>query len=172
MTATALLIAASLATAANATVDLDRLEQRVVAFVGAGVGQAGGPLTPIDRRLRLAACDAPPTLDWREPRRDAVVVNCATGARWRIFVPLRVASAARAAAPVQRAAPAVATPPVIKRGDAVSVIASMNGFSVAQQGIAAGDAAPGGRLPVRIDGTAKPVQTVAVEPGLATLPGW
>lgn len=172
MTVTAILIAASLTNAAagTGTVDLDQLQSRVEAFVGAAVGQPGGPQVPIDRRLRLAACAAAPVLDWRLPRRDAVVVSCASGTQWRIFVPLRVAAAPQRATAVERvAAPA---PPVIKRGDAVSVIATMSGFSVAQQGVAAGDAPAGGRLAVRIDGSGKPVQTVAVEPGVATLPGW
>lgn len=158
---------------ADGFVDLASLETRVIAFTGAGVGDAGGPAAPIDRRLRLAACATPPALDWRAPRRDAVVVTCPMPG-WRIFVPLKGQGAGLietvAAAPVA-AAPAP-KPVVIRRGDPVSIVAAQAGFSVSQQGVAASDAAPGTRLAVRIDGSRATVQAVAVEAGLATLPGY
>jgi len=157
---------------ADGFVDLAALEARVVAFTGVGVGEAGGPAAPIDRRLRLAACAAPPALDWRAPRRDAVVVSCAAP-DWRIFVPLKGHGAGAAElAPVAPVAAATPKPVVIRRGDPVSIVAAQTGFSVSQQGVAASDAAAGARLAVRIDGSRAPIQTVAVDAGLATLPGY
>lgn len=161
---------------AEGFVDLAALEARVVAFTGIGVGEAGGPAAPIDRRLRLAACATPPALDWRAPRRDAVVVSCAAPG-WRIFVPLKGQGAGAtgmmsAVAPATPVAAATPKPLVIRRGDPVSIVAAQAGFSVSQQGVAAADAAAGSRLAVRIDGSRATVQTVAVDAGLATLPGY
>lgn len=166
-------LAAPVPAIAEGFVDLAALEARVIAFTGVGVGEAGGPAAPIDRRLRLAACATPPALDWRAPRRDAVVVNCSTPG-WRIFVPLKGQGAGAvemtpAATPVAAATP---KPVVIRRGDPVSIVAAQAGFSVSQQGVAASDAAAGSRLAVRIDGSRATVQTVAVDAGLAALPGY
>ena len=47
--------------------DLDALESRVVAALGAGDRRAGRAGAPIDRRLRLAACPEP--VDGRARRR-------------------------------------------------------------------------------------------------------
>ena len=41
-----------------------------------------------------------------------------------------------------------------------------------REGVAMGDAAPGGRFMVKVDATRTPVQAIAVEAGRATLPGW
>ncbi len=158
---------------AESFVDLAALEARVIAFTGIGVGEAGGPATPLDRRLRLAACATPPALDWRAPRRDAVVVSCPTPG-WKIFVPLKGQGSGLietvAAAPV--AGVPTPKPVVIRRGDPVSIVAAQAGFSVSQQGVAASDAVAGTRLAVRIDGSRATVQAVAVDAGLATLPGY
>ena len=62
--------------------------------------------------------------------------------------------------------------PVIKRGDPVMIEAESNGFSISREGVAMGDAAPGGRFMVKVDDTRSPVQAVAVASGRATLPGW
>lgn len=65
-----------------------------------------------------------------------------------------------------------AAPPVIRRGDPVTIEAGSDGFSITREGVAVGDAAPGARFMVRVDGTPRPVQAVAVDSGRATLPGW
>ena len=130
--------------------------------------------TPVDARLKLAACPMV-TMAWRSDAHDAVVVTC-TGPQWRIFVPVRVAATAPKAA-----APLVITPSevaplrpayVIKRGDPVTISAGSSGFSITREGIASGDAVAGGRFLVKVEDTRAPVQAVAVASGRATLPGW
>jgi flagellar basal body P-ring formation protein FlgA len=153
--------------------DVASLDRAVSAFTGHAVGEEGGARTPIDARLRLAQC---PTvaISWRTERHDAVVIAC-SGPNWRIFVPVNntaPAPATIAAAAPAAIMPAVKTAPVIKRGDPVMIEAGTNGFTISREGIAAGDAAPGERLLVRVDGSRNPVQAVAVEQGRATLPGW
>ncbi|PAX08361.1 flagella basal body P-ring formation protein FlgA [Sphingomonas lenta] len=153
------------------------LDRSVAAFTGHAVGEEGGARAPVDPRLKLAAC---PTvaLSWRSPTQDAVVVAC-SGPDWRIFVPVKrsapVAAAATAPA-VGRATPAGRADdrlaPVIRRGDPVVIEAGTAGFTISREGVAMGDAAPGGRFMVRVADARAPVQAVAVEGGRATLPGW
>lgn len=151
--------------------DTATLDRAVAAFTAQPIGVMGGARAPIDARLRLATCPTV-SLSWRNDAHDAVVIACA-GPSWRIFVP--VIAPPRAAAPAA-AAPAAMAPmaaaPVIRRGDAVTIEAGSDGFSIAREGVAMGDAAPGARLMVKVDDTARPVQAVAVAQGRATLPGW
>ena len=112
-------------------------------------------------------------MSWRSEAHDAVVIACA-GPSWRIFVPVNAPPRAAAAA---IATPAVAmvprnAPPVIKRGDPVTIEAGSDGFAITRDGVAMGDAPAGGRLLIRVDDGGKPVQGVAVAAGRATLPGW
>lgn len=158
----------------QSTVALDAI---VAQFTGKAIGAQGGATAPVDRRLRLTPCAAP-QLDWRSESHDAVVVRC-MAPQWKIFVPV-VAVPKPKAVPAAGAAPAVAlrpTPtvkaePVIRRGDAVTIEAGAEGFSISRQGIAMGDAPAGGRLPVKVDERQPPLQTIAIEPGRARLPGW
>ena len=62
---------------------------------------------------------------------------------WRVFV------AVQGATPAARPAAATRGPILVRRGDAVSVNAGGQGFSVAVAGIAENDAAAGGRVRVR-----------------------
>ena len=152
--------------------DTAALDRAVGAFTGRPQGAEGGARAAIDPRLRLATC---PTvaLSWRTEAKDAVVVACA-GPAWRLFVPV-IAPSRPAAAPApampMAAAPRLA-PPVIKRGDPVTIEAGSDGFSITRDGVAMADAAPGARLPVQVAGSTRPVQAVAVDTGRATLPGW
>jgi flagellar basal body P-ring formation protein FlgA len=144
--------------------DTGGLDRAVAAFTSRPIGAEGGARTAIDARLRLAQCPTV-SLAWRSDAHDAVVVSC-TGPDWRIFVPvIRPADA-----PAARAVPAMLAPtkaePVIRRGDPVLIEAGSPGFSISREGVAVGDAPPGGRVMI------KPVQAVAVEAGRATLPGW
>lgn len=166
----ALLLAAATVTP-PAFQDTAALDRAVSAFTGHAIGEEGGARTAIDARLRLAQC---PTvaISWRTQRHDAVVVAC-SGPNWRIFVTVNNAAPAPAA-PMVASAPAAAikAAPVIKRGDPVTIEAGNAGFSISRDGVAQGDAAPGERLLVRVDGNRTPVQAVAIEAGRATLPGW
>ena len=67
-------LAASTGPAAfQSTETLDRLVEQ---FAGALIGMEGGARAPVDKRLRLAACDAP-QLSWRSAAEDAVRVAAA-----------------------------------------------------------------------------------------------
>lgn len=167
--ALAALLVAAPATAAGFQ-DNAALDRAVSGFTGRPVGALGGARAPVDARLRLAPC---PTLAlaWRTPAQDAVVVRC-TGPEWRIFVAVVMpATTASATLPnVATAAPAAA--PVIRRGDPVTIEAGSGTFTISREGVAMGDAAPGARLLVKVEGGKGPVQATAVAAGRATLPGW
>lgn len=163
----------SLLLAAASFQDTASLDASVAAFTGRPTGAEGGARTPIDARLRLATCPTV-SLSWRTEQHDAVVVSCA-GPAWRIFVPvIRPANAPAAIATAVGGsfAPVAKAPPVIKRGDPIVIEAGTEGFSISREGVAMGDAAPGGRFMVKVDATRTPVQAIAVEAGHATLPGW
>jgi flagella basal body P-ring formation protein FlgA len=155
--------------AAGAFQDTAGLDRAVAAFTGHALGETGGARAVVDTRLKLAPCPTV-SLSWRTEAHDAVVISC-LGPEWRIFVPVigRVADPTPAAAPAPKLA---AQPPVIKRGDPVTIEAGRNGFSITREGIAMGDAAPGARVLIRVADAKTPVQAVAVESGRATLPGW
>lgn len=155
--------------AGAATTDLDLLDRAAEIFAGAPRGAPGGPAAPIDRRLRLAPCGESPEFSWRSDARDAIVIRCPDHQGWRIFV------AVRSAAPVGPsavAAPPAKAEPVIRRGDPVTLVAEQPGFSVSADGTAMADAAPGARVPVKVEGAKAPVQAIALDAGRATLPGW
>ena len=123
--------------------NLEQLETQVVASLGAGIGEPGGPSRPIDRRLRLSPCPEPATVE--APALGAVTVSCQS-IGWRIRVPLtRGGPSASAAA----AAPAARQEPVIRRGDQVQLVAMTRSFTVSTMGIAEEDGAPGERIRVR-----------------------
>ena len=148
------------------------LDTVVAQFTGKAIGEIGGARTPVDPRLKLAACAAP-QLEWRTDARDAVIVRCMQPG-WRIFVPVNALPQPKAApaAVAARPAPVVKAEPVIRRGDAVTVEVGSPGFSITRDGVAASDAAAGGRRTVRMDEKKPPIQAIALEPGRAKLPGW
>lgn len=154
--------------------DIAALDRAVADFTGAPVGRTGGARAPVDARLKLAQCSTV-SLAWRTVAQDAVVVRC-SGPEWRIFVPVLMpataAAAPSAAAPAPGRAPMIAQEPVIRRNDPVMIEAGSDGFSITREGVALGDAAPGGRFMVKVDGARGPVQATAVAAGRATLPGW
>lgn len=163
-----------LAAAANpagfqSTEALDRL---VAQFAGAPIGELGGARAPVDKRLKLAACDAP-QLSWRSAAEDAVVIRCQGPQQWRVFVPVNALP--RPAAPAAAAVPApmvVKPATVIKRGDPVLIEAGAAGFSITREGLAMADAAAGARVLVKVDDKRPPVAAIAIEPGRARLPGF
>ncbi|MCW4462490.1 flagella basal body P-ring formation protein FlgA [Sphingomonas sp. BT-65] len=169
----AILLSALLAGATPAgfqsTEALDRLVEQ---FAGAPIGDMGGARAPVDKRLKLAACDAP-ELSWRSAAEDAVVIRCQGPQQWRVFVAVNALpkAAPAAVAPVRPAAP-VKAEAVIKRGDPVLVEAGAAGFSITREGLAMADAPAGGRVLVKVDDKRPPVAAIAVEPGRARLPGF
>jgi flagella basal body P-ring formation protein FlgA len=140
--------------------DVAGLEAIVVARLGAGIGQAGGPVAPIDRRLKLAACPDTPAIEG--PAMGAAVVRCAA-LGWRIRVPLRVNAAASAS---QR------TATLVRKGDPVELVAGGASFTVSTQMIADEDGAQGEMIRVRADRSAAPIVARVVDVGLVSVPGF
>lgn len=164
------LILASAALAAPALAqsfeNLELLDSRIAAALGANVGEPGGPVRPLDRRLRLAACPAPATIE--EPNLGAVTVRCEP-LGWRIRVPLAAGGAS--VATVSRAAPE-RVQPVIRRGDQVEVVALASAFSVSTLGTAEQDGAPGDRIRVRTERRSAPFIGEVLADGRVALPGF
>ncbi len=162
------------ATAPRVFQDTAALDRAVAAFAGKAVGEEGGARTPVDPRLKLAACPMV-SMAWRSDAHDAVVVTC-TGPEWRMFVPIKLSTPAP-----KGPAPLVITPNdavplkpvyVIKRGDPVTISAGSPGFTIMRDGVATGDAVAGARFLVKVDEAKAPIQAVAIATGRATLPGW
>jgi len=154
----AILIAACLpATAwAQPAQDIGALEKRLLIALDAGIGAPGGPMAPIDRRLKLAPCPNPVTID--PPALGAIALRCpALG--WRIRVPM-MRDAQSAAAPAARIAP------LVRRGDPVEIVTQSPGFSVSAQGIAQEDGAQGARIRVRTDPKSPVLFAQVVDMGL------
>lgn len=150
--------------------NLDALERRLVIALGADIGQPGGPVAPIDRRMRLASCPAPAEVE--PPYAGAAVLRCAP-VGWRIRVPVlpggmvRMASAAQPRTIVR----AVRDEPVIRRGDPVEIRTAYAGFTVTKRMIAEQDGAPGERIRVRTEPRTRPMVVEVVDVGLARIPG-
>ena len=152
--------------------NLDRLDGLVAMTVGANIGEPGGPVAPVDRRLRLAACPVTPSVEG--PTFGAAIVKCdALG--WRIRVPLSGGSAG-AVTPTARYGAVAARPAqrdlVVKRGDPVQLIAGNASFSVSRVMIADEDGAVGDTIRVREDKKAAPVLAQVVEMGTVRIPGF
>lgn len=150
-------------TAANAAgfEDIDLLEMRLTAALGANVGEPGGPTRPIDRRLKLAPCPEPAAFE--PPALGAATIRCeALG--WRVRVPLtRLAAAQIAAAKAE---------PMVRKGDQVELTASSGSFTVSTVAVAEQDGAPGERIRVRSEGKKGAVIGVVTEDGRVSLPGF
>lgn len=140
--------------------NINTLEARLVAALGADIGTPGGPAAAIDRRLKLARCPAPATID--PPALGAIAIRCeAIG--WRIRVPLqRVANAPMAAK----------ADPVVRKGDPVELAVETASFSVSTNTIAQEDGAVGDRIRVRSDPKAPVMIGEVVDGGRVRLPGY
>lgn len=158
--------------------NLDRIDSLVAMTVGANLGEPGGPMAPVDRRLRLAACPATPTIDG--PVFGAAIVQCdALG--WRIRVPLVAGAAAGASGPVPRSAARMAAPRpaygqapkeiVVKRGDPVQLTAGNTSFSISRAMVADEDGAVGETIRVREDKKSTPILAQVVDMGVVRIPG-
>ncbi|MCB2049233.1 MAG: flagella basal body P-ring formation protein FlgA [Novosphingobium sp.] len=164
--ATAVALAAAALPASAGFADLDAIESKVVAFTGAGIGAAGGPVRPLDRRLRLRACLSEIALDWRAGRRDTVTVRCTDPGGWSLFVPVMATTPASTAY-----APAAA--PSVRRGDAVSLSISGSGFTVSRPAEALDNGATGDWIRVRPVTDRRmaeePLRARIVRPGLVSI---
>ena len=162
-----LLVAAAAAPAsAQGFENLEMLDSRISAALGAGIGEPGGAATPVDRRLHLAACPQP--VEIAEPAMGAVTVRCQP-LGWRIRIPLVGNGQASASA---SAAPAAHAAPTIRRGDQVQLVAISNGFTVSTLAVADQDGAPGDRIRVRTEHRSAPIIGQVLEDGRVALPGF
>ncbi len=139
--------------------DIAALESRLINTLDANIGEPGGPVAPIDRRLKLATCPTPVLID--PPALGAVALRCpAVG--WRIRVPL-----ARATAAV-----AVKAAPIVRRGDPVEIVAESASFSVSAQAIAQEDGARGERIRVKTDPKSPVIFAEVMDMGLVRVSGF
>jgi flagella basal body P-ring formation protein FlgA len=148
---------------AQAFENLDRLDSLVATTVGSNIGQPGGAIAPVDRRLRLAACPQIPAVEG--PVFGAAIVRC-DKLGWRIRVPLSGATAAASGygRPQQRVI-------LIKKGDPVQLVGGDASFSVSKAMIADEDGAVGDMIRVREDKNS-PAVSGRVEPsGTVRIPG-
>lgn len=136
--------------------DSAAIEREVAAFLGVSAADAGSAFVPVDRRLRLAACNRPLALGWQGARRDAVLVQCPDPGSWKLYV--RV---------VGQAAGVVA-PPAVRRGDAVTVTVRGSGFSISQPAQALEDGAPGDWVRIRV-GKDTELQAQVLRPGAVAM---
>jgi flagella basal body P-ring formation protein FlgA len=144
--------------------NLDMLDSRISAALGAGIGEPGGATTPVDRRLRLAACPQP--VEIAEPAMGAVTVRCQP-LGWRIRVSLVSSGQAMAAAPA-----AVRAPPIVRRGDQIELVAISSGFTVSTLAVAEQDGAAGDRIRVRTERRTAPIIGQVLADGRVALPGF
>jgi flagella basal body P-ring formation protein FlgA len=145
--------------------NLEMLDSRISAALGAGIGEPGGAATAVDRRLHLAACPRP--VEIAEPAMGAVTVRCQP-LGWRIRIPLvGNGQASTSAAPASAHAA-----PTIRRGDQIQLVAISNGFTVSTLAVADQDGAPGDRIRVRTEHRSAPVIGMVLEDGRVALPGF
>lgn len=138
--------------------DPQAIDAAVRTFTGHATGEVGGARVPADRRLRLAACDAPLETSWHGRTQSTVKVECNGPEPWRIFIATR---------PRPEAAE---TATIVKRGDPVTVMIRGRGFTVQQAGEALESGRIGEWIGVRTARKADPVRARIERPGLAVIP--
>lgn len=157
--------------------NLDRIDGLVSMTVGANIGEPGGAIAQVDRRLRLAACPKVPEISG--PMFGAAIVTCEP-LGWRIRVPLKPGGEAGVAQPVAmqnvrmvaRPTAAKAQDVVVRRGDPVVLQAGGAAFMATREMIADEDGAVGQMIRVRADKKADPVVAQVVESGIVRAPGF
>ncbi|MBS7671307.1 flagella basal body P-ring formation protein FlgA [Croceicoccus gelatinilyticus] len=144
--------------------DLDDLDRKIAAFTGAQIGEPGGPVQTVDKRLRLKDCASEPELSWRDENEQTLVVRCPQAGGWRLYVPVRANDAPGSAG---------VAPTAVHRGDAVSIAISGQGFSISRPGEAMEDGAVGDWIKVRPATTGRQradiMRARITKPGVVTL---
>ena len=130
------------------------IDRAVAEFTGAAVGTPGGARTAVDRRLRLAACNAGLMLEWYGRTRDTVLVRCPEQGGWRLFVPLAAGGAEQSG------------PDVVSRGDMVTITVRGSGFTLSRQGEALEAGAIGEWIRVKPANKGEPLRAQVVRPGV------
>ena len=162
------LLAVPLPALAQGFENLEMLDNRVAAALGANIGEPGGATTPIDRRLRLQACPQP--VEIGEPMAGAVAVRCIP-LGWRIRVSIVASAETRQVASAAQVRQERAEP-VVRRGDQVELVAIAAGFTVSTLATADQDGAPGDRIRVRTERRSAPVIGQVLPDGRVALPGF
>ncbi len=139
--------------------DLTTVDAAVAAFTGAGAGQPGGAVMPVDRRLRLAPCYSPLVASWYGNGQDNVMVRCPDPGGWRLFVATSGNTRQDSAAL-----------PAVARGEAVTIAVAGDGFAVSQPGEAMEAGPVGGWIRVRTSAKAVPIRARIERPGLVIVP--
>lgn len=139
--------------------DLTTVDAAVAGFTGAGAGQPGGAVMPVDRRLRLAPCYSPLVASWYGSGQDNVMVRCPDPGGWRLFVATSGNTRQDSAAP-----------PAVARGEAVTIAVAGDGFAVSQPGEAMEAGPVGGWIRVRTSAKAVPIRARIERPGLVIVP--
>jgi flagellar basal body P-ring formation protein FlgA len=163
-----LLLIAPLPALAQGFENLEMLDNRVAAALGANIGEPGGATTAIDRRLRLQTCPQP--VEVGEPIAGALAVRCVP-LGWRIRVSIIPSAATRqmaAGAPARQERQEA----VIHRGDQIELVAIAQGFTVSTLATADQDGAPGDRIRVRTERRSAPVIGQVLPDGRVALPGF
>lgn len=152
--------------------DLGQLERMVVASVGADVGMPGGPMAPIDRRMRLAACPGAIQID--PPSASSVTVRCTTSG-WRLRVPLmRSAMAMNASAAIGGGndGAAASANAAVRKGDPVQLVAQGSSFSISVDATAMEDADIGRRVRVATNSKGSTIFAEVIDVGRVRLIGF
>ncbi|MCX7283961.1 MAG: flagella basal body P-ring formation protein FlgA [Novosphingobium sp.] len=139
--------------------DLTTIDAAVAAFTGAGAGQPGGAVMPVDRRLRLAPCYSPLVAAWYGGGQDNVIVRCPDPGGWRLFVATSGNGRQDAAAP-----------PAVARGEAITIAVAGDGFAVSQPGEAMEAGPVGAWIRVRTSAKAVPIRARIERPGMVIVP--
>lgn len=163
------LLAMPLPALAQGFENLEMLDNRVAAALGANIGEPGGATTPIDRRLRLQACPQP--VEIGEPISGALAVRC-TPLGWRIRVSIVPSAETRQTAAAAAPARQERAEPVVRRGDQIELVAIASGFTVSTLATADQDGAPGDRIRVRTQSRTAPVIGQVLPDGRVALPGF
>ena len=167
----AMVFQACLAGAAHAQAqnfeNLDRLDGFVAASLGANRGEPGGPVAPLDRRLRLAACPQTPVID--APRWGAATVSCPS-IGWRIRVPLVADQSGNKSSNFNGVTEGTRAL-VVKKGDPVQLMAGGGSFTISRMMIADEDGAVGALIRVRQEPRATPVMARVERIGVVRIPG-
>ena len=170
-----ILAASGIATTAHAQQfeNLDRLDSIVAMSVGANIGEPGGAVAPVDRRLKLAACPQVPQMSGM--MFGAAMIECKAQG-WRIRVPLYPGGQQQPLAAMQQASygrpAAIQKQVVVKKGDPVQLIAGGSAFMVTRMMIADEDGAAGDMIRVREDKKSDPVMARVQESGIVKAAGF
>lgn len=155
--------AASPAQAQNGIESPAGLDALVADFLGARVGEPGGAASPVDRRLRLAAC--PERVELSRIAAGNVAVACRP-LGWRIRVPLTEGGGGSAGASTRAASRAAGLDvPLVSRGDQVQLLVRRGSVTVTATGVAMDAGGEGERIRIRIGDSRSPVAGYVLRDG-------